>query len=314
MKAKHVLTLALGLAGGLSAQAQDAVFKVLASRGSVTAINNAEKNQITTGKKLFTNESIEVSGSSYVGLMHKSGKTIELKQPGVYAVKELDTKIASASGAGVGQRYANYVFGEITKDDKKDMKGNHQQYMAVTGAVSRAMAHSRAAAVNPLIPQSSILPNTSYNLAWLKVNGAPGYVVQVSDLYDEVLMQKETQDTIMAVDFSSIARLKNERMCMVKISIKGRPNMASNQHSLKFLTTEEANKLKKDIDGFKAETNPSAISKVAQAMFYEENELFLDALNAYREAMTLEPEVEDYRALYRDYLVRVGLAEENKAK
>ena len=300
------LTSALIISASL-AHAQDAVFKVMASQGEVVISkpNAADAHSnASSGTRLYKNETLQVQGKSYVGLMHISGQTMQIKAPGTYQVKDLDSKLSAAAAKSVSQRYANYVFDEITKDGDKD----HQQFMAVTGSVMRSSKN--AAAVKPLIPPTAVLFEGKNTIHWLKAPGTGNtYVFSVSDLYDETVFTKETTDTLLALDFSKLPKLKNEKMCVVRVSVKGKKQTVSDQCALKFLPASDAALVSKDLSTMKIGSDNSGISKVAQAFFYEQNGLYLDALNSYQEALEMEPEVQDYRDMYRNFLVKVGLLE-----
>jgi len=43
------------------------------------------------------------------------------------------------------------------------------------------------------------------------------------------------------------------------------------------------------------------------ASFYEQNSLFIDAINAYEEAIIIAPGVKAYKMTYKNFLERVGL-------
>ncbi|MES2388066.1 MAG: hypothetical protein V4543_08690 [Bacteroidota bacterium] len=300
----------------LTAKAQDAVFQVAATRGDVvTSKPNAAdaKSAVAKGKRLYKNETLQIQSNGYIGLIHKSGQTMTIKKPGTYSVSDLDSKATAAATGSVSQRYANYVLEEITKDGDKDLKKNHQQFMAVTGAVMRA--GKNASAVKPLIPPTAVLFSANNTIHWMKSPGAGNmYIFTVSDLYDETIFSKETPDTNITIDFSKFPRLKSEKMCLVRVAVKGKKQTISDQCALKFLPSTEAASISKDLTAMTTgpESN-SSIGKVAQAYFYEQNGLFLDALNAYQEAVELEPDVTDYRDIYRNFLVKVGLLENPSA-
>ena len=51
----------------------------------------------------------------------------------------------------------------------------------------------------------------------------------------------------------------------------------------------------------------TALNKYILAGFYEENNLFIDAISAYEEAIRLAPEVVTYKEAYDDFLLRHGI-------
>ena len=52
----------------------------------------------------------------------------------------------------------------------------------------------------------------------------------------------------------------------------------------------------------------TALNKYILAGFYEENNLLIDALTSYEEAIELAPDVESYKEAYVEFLLRNGLS------
>jgi len=90
------LSLAILLASPLNAQ--DYVFKVLANKGGNTvkvADHSTDWQPIRTGATLNSNDELRISQNSYIGLVHASGKTVELKNEGNYFVRDLAAKLGN---------------------------------------------------------------------------------------------------------------------------------------------------------------------------------------------------------------------------
>ena len=297
-----------------SAIAQDAVFRVLASKGLCATKSQDAKQTLSVGKKVFKQDVVEIGTGSYLGLMHKSGKTIELKEPGAYPVTALETKLTASSGSTVSAKYANYVFGQMANTEGGDIKKNHQQYMAVTGAVMRALPASSASALKAFIPNNSpILSGQTYNLTWLKNKSTKEYLVTVTDMYNEPVYTATVADTSININFGAIAKLKNESMCLIEIADKSNPRLKTNEISLRIVSGEKSTNVGKEISEFSKDSDPnSALGQLIRANYFEEQELFLDALNAYKLASTREPDVETFRMAYQEALLRYGLIEDPK--
>lgn len=297
-----------------SANAQDAIFRVLATKGDCATKSSDAKQNLTVGKKVFKQDVVEVGNGSYLGLMHKTGKTLELKSPGTYTVSDLEGKLAVASSSTVSSKYANYVFGQMANNEGADLKKNHQQYMAVTGAVMRALPASSASSLKAFIPNNSpILAAQTYNITWMGNKSVTEYIVTVTDMYNEPVYSTTVTDTAVNINFGSIAKLKNESMCLVEIAAKNNPRLKTNEVSLRLVSGEKTNTVNKDLSDFSKDSDPNtALGLMIRASYFEEQELFLDALNAYRLAAIREPEVETFKAAYQDALQRYGLLEDPK--
>src|SRR5438034_285917 len=128
MKTKFFSLLVILLVSITSLFAQDAVFKVLASKGANKVISTTTGEQkILIGKKIVATDKIVIGEGGYLGLAHSNGKTIELKKPGTYEVSKLSGEVA-AQNAGVAKKYVDYVAGEMASQDE-DMAKNRHKYM-----------------------------------------------------------------------------------------------------------------------------------------------------------------------------------------
>src|SRR6185503_19175493 len=67
---------------GANAQAQDYAFKVLANKGANEYKSGDSWQSIKTGASLKAGDELKVSENSYIGLVHATGKPLELKQAG----------------------------------------------------------------------------------------------------------------------------------------------------------------------------------------------------------------------------------------
>ena len=65
------------------------LFKVITTQGNNNVTTNGSTTPIVSGTRLNSGSSITVAENSYLGLIHISGKTLEVKQPGTYEVEQL---------------------------------------------------------------------------------------------------------------------------------------------------------------------------------------------------------------------------------
>src|SRR5690348_6017056 len=90
MKTIKKLTLLSALLALTSAVfAQDYAFKVLANKGTNEVKTGDAWQPIKTGATLQSGDELKLSENAYIGLVHKTGKPMELKKPGSYKVADL---------------------------------------------------------------------------------------------------------------------------------------------------------------------------------------------------------------------------------
>ena len=275
-------------------------FKVLASRGTNSFVANGATAKLVTGSKLNNGASITVGDNGYVGLVHKSGKSIELKKAGTFAINDLEKQVAATSSTA-SKKYADFVLNELSKGGNKDYHTN----MSVTGSVERGSDDELLKAV---CPNSSDILGQSFKLSWLPVTGAKSYVLTVSNMFEEEILKLETSETTALVDLSKL-NLNGQKAIIWSVAVKEKPELKSGNHALKFLEANKQVELKTNLTDIKTELGgESALNKIILAGFYEKNNLYVDAIESYKEAIKLEPDVQEYKEAYNSFLSRVGLS------
>ncbi|HEY8399607.1 MAG TPA: hypothetical protein VIK89_00020 [Cytophagaceae bacterium] len=305
MKTK-LLTFLLSFFISIASIAQDQeVFKVLASKGTnkYTTGGSTEAKPVLIGKKLYQNDEIIVGDNSYLGLAHKSGKTIELKKAGTYKVSQLSSEV-SAQNSSVSKKYIDFVLGEMSSD-VEDMSKNRHKYMDVTGSVERGDEQQQ---LKLLAPKEAYVLNAPVTLKWYPVKDAKKYIVKVTNMFDEPIFETETSETSISVDLSKL-KINEEKNLLWSVEVKGKPDLQS-KASLKYPADEKVTLVNEQFKELKSTlSEETAINKFVMASFYEDNEFYLNAVESYEAAIKLEPEVEDYKIAYGQFLSRTGLAQ-----
>lgn len=282
--------------------AQSYEFKVLANRGT-NQVNTGESwTGLKTGTTLQTSDVLKLSDGAYIGLVHKTGRTIELKDAGEHKISDLATKV-SAGGSTVAAKYADFV---LSKMSERDEDGNYRSNVNVTGAVKRAAG---GADIVLMMPQDVDVLSNQAILRWNEVENADGYEITLQDMFDEVIKTLSTDDeTSLVLDFSE-PELKEQNFVKVKIKAQG-TDKESTEYGIKRLPEWEADPLKKELYMLEQEiSSDNALGKVIFASFYEQNNLLLDALTNYEQAIELSPDIDDFKVAYEDFLLRNGLGQ-----
>jgi hypothetical protein len=297
---KTSLFTVAGLMMSVYTMAQTEVFKVLASRGKNTL---SDGSAIFAGKKLGANDVVKVSESSYLGLIHNSGKTLEVKEAGTYKVADLAAK-AIAKSSSITKKYSDYVVGELTKAESGDIHANYQKNMKVTGSVERAVS---SATIGMCLPKTSSIIETVNTVTWMKNTKATSYTVEISNMFDETILTKETTDTTFTFDINTI-KMPKDNTLMVRIKANG--DLKSEAYVLKTLQAAKAPEVFADKDMLAKEFGEeSALNYMMKASFYAQNNLFVDAKKSFEAAIRLEPTVVEYKSAYMNFLAKNNLLE-----
>lgn len=295
-KSAFLLTLAFTTSTLIYAQSE--VFKVLASRGKNTL---GDGSAVFAGKKLMASDVIKVSENSYLGLIHNSGRTLELKTPGTYKIADLSTQVLAKSSS-VTKKYSDYVVGELTKNDKDDIHSNYQKNMKVTGSVERAVS---TASISVCLPKTSSIIESMNTVVWYKNPKATSYTVEITNMFDDIIVTKETTDTTYTFDLNSI-KMPKDNTIMVKVKANG--GLESGQYVLKNLVEAKNPEVFADKNALNKEySEESALSYLMKASFYAQNNLFVDAKRCFESAIRLEPEIQEYKEAYKNFLAKNNL-------
>ena len=216
--------------------AQDEIFKVLITKGAnkVIVSSSTTPQDLIVGKKIYGTDKIVVASGAYLGLSHKSGKTIELKTAGTYEVSKLVEQVSSQN-ASVSSKYVNYIAGQMTADNE-DLAANRYKHMAVTGSVERSTDK-----IKPFAPSQAVVLDELIILKWNKVkvgkDVANTYVVTFMNMFDETIVEKETTDTQLVIDLSKL-NFKIEKNIVWTVKVKESPTVKSDKYNLQYVSDD----------------------------------------------------------------------------
>ncbi|MEQ6166848.1 hypothetical protein AAOE16_06620 [Ekhidna sp. MALMAid0563] len=296
-----MLVFAVGIANG-----QGYTFRVLANKGQ----NKVKKEGATaavslkTGATLSDGDELIASQGAYIGLMHKSGKTLEVRTPGTKKVSDL-AKMVNTKSASVSSRYATFLANKMNEKEKP----NYRARLNATGAVSRALAGDEQ--IQVLIPsQEAKVLGSKAILNWDTPEGMEEntFVVTVKNIFDEEIMKEEVTGNTIELDFAQEKMKNEEGLYIIKVAAKENMDVTSSDIGIKKLAGAEADEYQEGLSILKSEVDEdSPLNKVIYASFYEENGLIVDALTAIEEAIQMNPEVEDFKILKKDIIERNGI-------
>lgn len=285
---------------------QSFVFRVLASKGSnqVKKGQSGETVPLKTGATLMSGDELIAASGAYIGLMHKTGRTIEVRNPGVTKITDLETKLAN-NKSSVANKYAQFVMNKMNDGDE-DLSSNYRRNMKATGAVERATS---SASLKVLLPSSVDVLNPDAIIRWEgseEVQDA-AYIVSIKNIFDEEIFSAETMKTSLNINFDD-DNLANERLVILNVKVKNNADIKSADYGIKRMSSDDAASINDNLMALKSEiTEDSPLNNLIFASFYEENNLILDAMTQYEKALIASPDVEDFKTLYDDFLINNGL-------
>ena len=291
MKSSKLLVF-VGFFLASAAFGQDYTFKVLANKGANEYKSGDSWQALKTGASLKSGDELKVSDNAYIGLVHVSGKPIEVKQAGTFKVSELAAKVSA--GASVLNKYTDFILSSNSAEAKKNR-------LSATGAVHRGLED-----IKVFLPENqfSEVFNTIAIINWESSKSGGPYVVTLKNMFDDELAKIETPETTLQIDLND-PKFANETAVLVEVKSKADMKSKSEQHLIKKLSAGRYEAIKKSFTEISSELKEeTALNKLILAGFYEENKLLIDAIAAYEQAIKLDPETPSYREAYDEFLYR----------
>ena len=290
---KYFIITAVALS--VFAYGQDYAFRVLANKGANEVKTPGGWQAVKTGISLKQGDELKISENSYLGLVHNTGKPVELKKAGAYKIADLEKDIAS--GSSVLNKYTDFILSSNSAEAKKNR-------LSATGAVHRGME-----SVKIQLPenQHAAVFNHIVIINWQSKAAGP-YVVKFKNMFDDELMKVETPETSYQVDLND-PKFANESEVLVEVMAKTDAKSKSEAHLIKRMSANERAKITKTLAELPDINNDSAFSKYLLAGFYEQNKLLIDAITAYEQAIALAPDVPTFQESYEEFLLRNKLKE-----
>lgn len=283
--------------------AQEYSFRVLASNGKST-VKGSKKGwkDLKTGAKLYDGDEVKLGDGGYLGLVHLSGKTIELSELKVYDISKLSSELLGGS-KNLVSKYADYVMSKMSPETKEE---NRRKYASVTGSVERSALENN---IQLYLSKITTVLNETAIIRWASNLKDPIYIVSVKNIFGEELLKIETTDSFYILNFrqeSLMEGLIND-FVIIQVSQKNGKMVKSESASIKKIDEEHAADLVSSL--VKLQTNigeESSLNNMILAEFYEENDLVLDATTCYEKAINQSPGIDYFQDAYNEFLIRNG--------
>lgn len=296
---KGSLLLFVGMFVTLFAQAQSYTFRVLTNKGANEIKVGDTWQPVKTGATLNIGDELKITENATVGLVHKSGKPLEERKPGVYKVADLATRVQGESS--VLNKYADFMLSSNSAEAKKNR-------LNATGAAHRGLG------IKVFLPnnQFASVYNNIVFVAWDNTREKGPYTVSFYNMFDDLLLKLETKDNKVSIDLND-PKFVNESAILVEIQDKPTGGKSDERYLIKRLSAAEREKISAGITELSKEITPdSELGKIYFASFYEQNKLIIDAITAYEQAIALAPDNPTYKEYFEEFLLRNKLKNETK--
>ncbi|MDH5603663.1 MAG: hypothetical protein OEY51_06980 [Cyclobacteriaceae bacterium] len=300
MKSIKVLSTIIALACSVMVFGQGYTFKVLANKGTNQIKSGGSWQPLKTGATLNNTDEVKISENAYLGLMHSGGRTLEWKQAGTFKVSDLASKVSA--GTSVAGKYADFLASKMSAEGQKNR-------LSATGAVHRALSD---ASINVHVPASVQIYQDNAILKWDALEGSNiVYKVVLTNIFEDVLVSEETKETFFELNMKD-EKIKNESVVLLSVTTADDEKVKSETIAIKKLPAEDVKKVSSGLQELMTDVkDKTALNKYILAGFYEENNLLVDALTSYEEAIRLAPDVDYYKEAYEEFIIRNGFKANN---
>jgi len=297
---KLLLIIAVFLIGG-TLSAQDYEFRVMLNKGDITMKSTGGSwEAVKTGGKLISGDQLKVGTGGFIGLLHKSGKTMEVKDVGEYNVDDLSANMGGGNSSVVS-KYADFVMSKMSPEQRED---NRRKYASVTGAVERATDNG---GIKVMIRASEEIYSDKAIIIWEENDDIENYNVTIKNMFDEVAVTEVTSKNWFEIDFTD-DKLVGETLIIFSVSSDGDTKLSSGDYGLKRLSPEDAKKFEPELKSLQENLGEeSSLNMVILAEFFEQNNLIVDAQTNYVSAIQLSPTVDYYKEVYEEFKMRNNL-------
>lgn len=314
MKLKFLGICILSLFFAFTASAQSYTFKVIGSKGA----NSMAGKPLKIGTKVNSTDVLSVGSGAYLSLMHKDGRTMEVTSKGQYKASALVAKLKS--GKSLGNKYAKFVADQLNQDASASAAKSRSRHMRKTGSVSRGMG-----AYELLMPKRSSVVGDYAALKWYlkddkNSESVSSLKVIALDMSDEKLKEFNIEDPKAT---GTLINLKEEGLTGVgPVIFKVVGVKTDGSYTDKIddrldgvaiipMDEDERNSVRNELASINEPgSEATALSKMIEARFFEEKDLFSDAISAYEEVLKLSYNLDAYNEMYESFLYRNVLSKE----
>jgi len=277
--------------------AQDGVFSVILNKGENTYGTGATFNPVLLGTSLSENDVLKVADGGYVALVHEAtGASLELKSASDYSVKDMEQMISDQSST-VLAKYGKFLMDKLNPEDE----GN--QNLNVTGAVERG----EEGLIKIYWPSVMDVYGNEAIVTWQQTDDIEDYIVTVKNMFDDVIEEKSVTGTSFKMTLDK-GKLKDEKLMIINVRAKDNEGVYSRDYGIKRLSPEMKETIGKEFENLMmVAKEENALNKLLLASFFEENQLLVDAITYYNQALAISPDPDGFTKLYDNFLQRNGL-------
>ncbi len=270
-------------------------FHVLAINGTIDYKNKGvdEWKRLKIGDILDTAHIIRLSKNSYLGLVHKTGYTLELSQNKLYEVKSLvqrqNTKRTNA--IDIIKFHILNLF-----DNNHGRDRNYRENMKSVATIERGLENVN---LNEY-PKYTRFTSTKVTFTWDK-RRAKNINFKIFDENNHILLDTIINDSKIDVDLSKLKVNENQ---LYFWSIESKNSGFAENKVFKFIIIDKElrDEIQSELKNLSKNLNPkSPLDNLILAGFYDYHELYYDSYNTLKKIKQLAPNISFYSQYFEDW-------------
>ena len=254
--------------------------------------NQKEWQKVVVGQRLDKKFKIKIV-KGYLSIIHKSGKTIELKEDGIFDLKNLLKQTAKVV-SDLKRKIAEYVFTKLTETPNKAHTED------IVGGVERGILETKS--LNEILcyyPQNTKVITKEVPFCWSSIKPGVTYTLTLTDKVGKKLLERQVKDTTVKIDIDA---LNGEKGTCIYWQVSSE-KFTSKQYCLLTIYKKEIDSINDGAMEMLSKCDiKSATDNLLIALYYEEKKVMYKAVEYYQNAVTLAPNVATYKDLLRKYL------------
>ncbi len=281
---------------------QEIKFIALTAKGKITLTRGTKILTVKPGEKIYDNDKIRLNKNTYLDLVYKDGRTLELKKVGTYDYKNL-VSILNSNKSSTTKKFTKYVLAQFVQsvDDIGNMK--------VTGSVERLIKFP----IDYCTPSNTDIYEDIATFSWYPTL-KKSYIFSIVDNAGKVIFSKQLNDTSISINFKKNKLTRGDNYKWFLTEAGKNKSLTDTSHfywlpqSKATLIKDSVNILMKDFRNI-----DNSLKQTLLASFYNNHKLYIDMLAAYEKAIHYSPKDITYKKLYIQALNNVGLKRKAEA-
>jgi hypothetical protein len=179
--------------------------KVIARKVDVQIVDGLNVDMAYSNMTLTGNETVILGDDAYLSIVDEGGRVAETRGPGKIVLSELLNK-KKATNSKTAYRFANYILDRMTAEDKKNR-------LSAMGYFIQSDDRKEDKPIQLYMPGAGKYYQNHLRLSWEKLSQAESYVVEIFNMYEELLRTFEVPENYFDLNIKGDLNSQSILLC-----------------------------------------------------------------------------------------------------